>query len=45
MTQRKNPTTRPDVSWLESLAGAAIAAAIILFVATIAGFLLWAFLR
>jgi hypothetical protein len=45
MAQRKDPTTKPGVSWLESLLGAAVAAAIILFVATIAGFLLWAFLR
>jgi hypothetical protein len=33
------------MSWLESLVGAAVAAAVILLVATIAGFLLWAFLR
>jgi hypothetical protein len=32
-------------TWLQSIAGAAIAAAVMLFVASIAGFLLWAFLR
>jgi len=45
MTQRKDPSTKDELSWLQSLASAAAAAIVMLLVAAIAGFLLWAFMR
>jgi hypothetical protein len=45
MTQRKNPGRQDEMSWLQSLASAAAAAFVMLLVAAIAGFLLWAFMR
>jgi len=45
MSSDKNPNAKANVTWLEAFASAAVAAAVVLVIATIAGFLLWAFLR